>query len=209
MTKDMVVQSGSHAVNYYRATSINFLIMMLNHPDNNFRFITRNSLSLDFKKRGIQRTEASRNFLGYTIKDNGLLDTHIKGGFGVQSDWPQLFHLVTQIEAELNWEENTEDIPYAGNAQLILKSEKGRTRILFNKWIWKEIIANQLSKELEQLSELPMQGRLVDNQGADYLMSQNIFRNYKLSDDLISFWFKARHNVHPCYYTQSLWYTNQ
>ena len=125
---------------------------MLNHPDNNFRFIARNSLSLDFKKRGIPRTEANRNFLGYTIKDNGLPDTHIKGGFGVQSDWPQLFHLVTKIEAELNWEDNTEDIHCAGNAQLILKLEEGRTRILFNKRIRKEIIENQLSKELE-LSE--------------------------------------------------------
>ena len=75
--------------------------------------------------------------------------------------------------------------------------------------IRKEIIENQLSKELEQLSELPMQGRLVGNQGADYLMSQNIFRNYKLSDHSISFWYKARHNILPCYYTQSLWYTNQ
>ena len=64
--------------------------------------------------------------------------------------------------------------------------------------------SNQLSKELEKLSELPMQGRLVGNQGADYLMSQNIFRNYKLSDDLISFWYKARHDVLPCYYTLSL-----
>ena len=82
----------------YRATRINFPIKMLNHPDNNFRFIARNSLSLDFEKTGIPRTEANRNFLGYTIKDNGLLDTHIKGSFGVQSDWPQLFHLVTKIE---------------------------------------------------------------------------------------------------------------
>ena len=142
----------------YRATRINFLIKMLNHPDNNFRFIPRNSLSLDFKKRGISRNEANRNFLGYTIKDNGLLDTHIKGGFGVQSDWSQLFHLVTKIDAELNWEENTEDIHCAGNAQLILKSEEGRTKILFTKRIRKEIIEYQLSKELEQLSELPMQG---------------------------------------------------
>ena len=140
----------------YRATRINFLIKMLNHPDNNFRFIARNSLSLDFKKRGIPITEPNRNFLGCTIKDNGLLDTHIKGGFGVQSDWPQLFHLVTKIEAELNWKENTEDIDCAGNAQLILKSEEGRTRTLFNKRIRKEIIENQFSKELEQLSELPM-----------------------------------------------------
>ena len=96
--------------------------------------------------------------------------------------------MVTKIEAELNWEENTEDIHCAGNAQLILKSEEGRTGILVNKRIRAEIIENQLSKELEQLSEFPMQGRLVGNQGADYLMSQNIFRNYKLSDDLISFW---------------------
>ena len=193
----------------YRATHINFLIKMLNHLDNNFRFIARNSVSFDFKKRGILRTEANRNFLGYTTKDNGLFDTHIKGGFGVQSDWPQLFHLVTKIDAELNWEENTKDIHCAGNAQLILKSEEGRRRILFSKRIWKEIIADQLSKELEQLSELPMQGRLVGNQGANCLMSQNIFRNYKLSDDLISFWYKARHNFLPHYYTLSLWYANQ
>ena len=98
-------------------------------------------------------------------------------------------HLVTKIDAELNWEENTEDIHCAGNAQLILKSEEGRTRILFSKRIWKAIIEDQLSKELEQLNELQMQDRLVGNQGADYLMSQNIFRNYKFSDELISFWY--------------------
>ena len=108
--------------------------------------------------------------------------------------------MVTKIGAELDWEENTDDIHCAGNAQLILKSEEGRTRILFSKRIRKEIIEDQLSKELEQLSELLMQGRLVGNQGADYLMSQNIFRNYKLSDDLITFWYKARHNVLPCYH---------
>ena len=102
---------------------------------------------------------------------------HIKGGSGVQSDWPQLFHLVTKIEAELNWEENTEDIHCAGNAQLILGSEEGR--ILFNKRIQKEIIENQLNKELEQLSELPMQGRLVGNQGADYLMLRTIFQTLR------------------------------
>ena len=106
---------------------------------------------------------------------------------GLVFNWnrPQLFHLVTKIDAELNWEEKTKDIHSAGNAQLILKSEEGRTRILFSKRIQKEIIEDQLSKELEQLSELPMQGQLVGNQGADYLMSQNVLRNHKLSDDFI------------------------
>ena len=58
-----------------------------------------------------------------------------------------------------------------------------------------------LSKDLENLTELPMQGRLVDNKSADNLMSQNIFRNSKLKDELIYFWCKARHT---CYYTLSL-----
>ena len=55
-------------------------------------------------------------------------------------------HLVTKLDAELNWEKNTEDIHCAGNAQLILKSEEGRTRILFGKRIRKEIIEDHLSK---------------------------------------------------------------
>ena len=44
-----------------------------------------------------------RNSLGYKIKDSGTLETNIKGGFGVQSDWPQLFNLLMKINAELNW----------------------------------------------------------------------------------------------------------
>ena len=74
----------------YKATRINLLIKMLNHPDNSFKFIARHSLALDFMKRGIPRSQADNNFLGYSVKENGMLETHIKGGFGVQPDWPQL-----------------------------------------------------------------------------------------------------------------------
>ena len=101
----------------YKATRINLLIKMLNHPDNNFKFIACHSLALDFMKRGIPRSQADNNFLGYSVKENGMLETHIKGGFGVQSDWPQLFHLVQKINANLKWEKNTEDLYSAGNAQ--------------------------------------------------------------------------------------------
>ena len=41
---------------------------------------------------------------------------------------------------------------------------------------------------------------------ADYLLSQNIYRNFKITDNLIGFWYKAKHNVLPCHYTLSLWY---
>lgn len=72
----------------YRATRINLLIKTLNHPDNNLKFIARHSLALDFMKRGIPRSQADNNFLGYSVKENGMLESHIKGGFGLQSDWP-------------------------------------------------------------------------------------------------------------------------
>ena len=51
-----------------------------------------------------------------------------------------------------------------------------------------------------------MQGRLIDIPSANYLLSQNIYRNYKIKDDLLSFWYQAKHNVLPCNYTLSIWY---
>ena len=78
-----------------------------------------------------------------------------------------------------------------------MKLEHNGTRVVQDDRIRKEIIEGQLSKDLENLKELPMQGRLVDNKSADYLMSQNIFRNSKLTDELIYILYKARHNVPP------------
>ena len=72
-----------------------------------------------------------------------------------------------------------------------------------------EVIDKQIYEELSHAKELPMQGRLLDNIDADYLLSQNIFRNYKFSDNLVQFWYKARHNVIPCNYTCSSWYPQQ
>ena len=72
-----------------------------------------------------------------------------------------------------------------------------------------EIIDKQIYEELSQAEKLPMQGRLLDNTYADYLLSQNIFKNYKLSDNLVQSWYKARHNVIPCNYTLSIWYPQQ
>ena len=40
-----------------------------------------------------------------------------------------------------------------------------------HKTLLKELIKEQLNRELFDIKELPMQGRLVDNKGADYLNS--------------------------------------
>ena len=51
-----------------------------------------------------------------------------------------------------------------------------------------------------------MQGKLFEIDGADYLLSQDIFKNIKFTDKLVRFWYKLRHNLLPCNFTLSKWY---
>ena len=51
-----------------------------------------------------------------------------------------------------------------------------------------------------------MQGTLIDLRNVDYLKSQDIFRNMKMNDVLVVFWYKMHHNVLGCNYTLSIWY---
>ena len=99
----------------------------------------------------------------------------------------------------------------AGNAQLIYKCEtRNVTQIITGKQIRTDLVEKLMYDDLIDLKNLPMQGRLIDIRGADYLLSQEcIFKNYKLSENLVTFWYKARHNVMPCNYTLSLWYPEQ
>ena len=79
-------------------------------------------------------------------------------------------------------------------------------KIVTGKLIRKDILEKQLSDDLEDLKSLPMQGAFVDIKNADYLLSQNTFRSFKISANLVSFWYKSRHNILPCHYALSLWY---
>ena len=86
----------------------------------------------------------------------------------LQSDWPHLFNLVKEKNANLKWKKNTKDLHHAGKAQLIIKLKHNEASIPQNNKIRKEIIRDQLSQDLDNLKELPMQGRLIDNRYADY-----------------------------------------
>ena len=88
----------------YQATRISHLLAMLNHEEENFRFVARNSLQIDMNKRGVSRTTNENSFLGFKQKENGTLDTHIKGGFGASSDWSTLNLLSHKIGITLRWE---------------------------------------------------------------------------------------------------------
>ena len=101
----------------YRATRISHLLAMLNHKEENFRFVARNSLQLDMNKRGVSRTTNENSFLGFKQKENGTLDTHIKGGFGASSDWPTLSLLLYKIGIALRWEfDSGQDLMNCGKA---------------------------------------------------------------------------------------------
>ena len=189
----------------YKATRISFLVNMLNYENQNIQYVARNSLGLYFAERGAGPSVDDRNFSGFKTNASGHLETNVKCGFGVQSDWPQLCYLVEKVGVKLHWEKSGEnDIIEAGHAQVIIGSEN--VKIVTGKLIRKDILEKRLSDDLEDMESLPMQGAFVDIKNADYLLSQNIFRNFRISAISISFWYKSRHNVIPCHYTLSLWY---
>ena len=82
-------------------------------------------------------------------------------------------------------------------------------KLSLEKQLEKKILESQLIVDSNKLKSLPMQGRLYGIDGADYLLSQNICRNFRLGDNLVQFWYRARHNVLPCKYTLSRWYANK
>ena len=148
----------------YTAVRIGFLVNMLNHSNENIRFVARNSLELHMKKRGVVRSRTENNFLGYAVKENGLLlDTNLKGGFGVKSDWPHLNHLTQKVDAKILWEfpEQPDLIMSTGNAQVILTVDT-TTKVIIGKAIRKEVLESQLIADSNKLKSLPMQRRLYD-----------------------------------------------
>ena len=178
---------------------------MLNHDDENIRYVARNSLRLDMEKRNISRSEEGNNFLGYKVKENGLLDTHIKGGFGTVSDWPQLHRLLKKLKLKAQWEHLAAiDLMDAGKALLL--TESGRNLDVTVSNMRQKIQELQIKEDAELLKGLKMQGTLFNVHNADYLLSQDIFKNIKFADKLVQFWYKLRHNILPCNFTLSKWY---
>ena len=93
----------------------------------------------------IQRNQGGVKYL--CTSKGALVDTHIKEGFGVQSDQPQLFKLVKKLNDEWKQERSSEDLHNEGSIQLILRSTTG-SKIVACKSVRKGLIKEQLSREL-------------------------------------------------------------
>ena len=144
----------------YRATRISHLLAMLNHVEENFCFVARNSLQLDMNKHRVSRTTNENSFLGFKQKENGTLDTHIKGGFGASSDWPTLNLLLhIKIGIALQWEfDSSQDLMDCGKA-LAFDIRSGECiNLSTTKLFRKTIVILQVQEELKHQKDLKMQG---------------------------------------------------
>ena len=83
----------------YRATRISNLMKMLNHEEENIRFIAIESLKLDMKSRGVSVTDAERNFLGYSLDQNHKLAK--TKTYWASSDWPDLLFHVRKLKGSV------------------------------------------------------------------------------------------------------------
>ena len=130
----------------YRTARVNFLLHMLNHNDENLRYVGRRSFVIVMTKRGVKRSNDENNFLGYTLKENGHLDTNIKGGFGVQSDWPQRCLLARKLLIKILWDSTYEnELMLAGKAYVFQNDQQFRNE----KSIRKKLIEMQLDLDRE------------------------------------------------------------
>ena len=114
------------------------------------------------------------NFLGYECKSNGDLATNITGGFGVISDWPHLHHICGKLGLKLTWEHpEKRSLMDCGNAcaSFVCKLSNDTQLFITSKNLKAEIIDKKIYEELDNAKELPMQGRLLDNNKVDYLLS--------------------------------------
>ena len=56
------------------------------------------------EKLGVRRSSEEHNFLGFKCNNKDVIETNIKGGFGVASDWPQLNKLAGKLRVSLTFE---------------------------------------------------------------------------------------------------------
>ena len=104
--------------NVYRATRISNLVNMLNHEEENIRYIARESLSLDMRARGVRATNGEKNFLGYELDDNDRLVKNKT--YGGNSDWPDLLFQVNKLKGCVIYEDNLAKVVVNGK-NLVIK----------------------------------------------------------------------------------------
>ena len=175
----------------YYSTRIAYIVKMLNHRIDQFKIVARNSLALDMKKRNVNFTNSSENFLGYEVNQNGFLKNN--SSFGGQSDWPELLRYARKVDVSIKFENNF--------AIVIINNEKFHEPHNMQKLLYGHCIET-LSRKAASLT---VQGCFFNLSNINSKCSNSILYNWKIDDKLMMFLMKARLSILPTNYTLFLW----
>ena len=176
--------------NVYRATRSSNLIKMLNHDEENIRYLARKSLELDMKSRGVRQTDSEINFLGYALDANRrLAKTKTYGG---NSDWPDLLFHANKFNGSVIFKD--------GFAVVVVNGKE-----LNRKDLKREIEGELEQQDIIKSCELHMQGNFIGIENIDKKISHQVYYGWKLSDSLVKFILRARMNQIPCNQLIHMW----
>ena len=176
--------------NVYYTTRLSFLIKMLNHSVENFRFIARESLKMDMLKRGVKSTGSENNFLGYELNDDSYLCTSTY--YGCQSDWPDMVRYARKLNIGVRFV-NDEAVAIFDND------------VLPNRDLQKRLYQICIKQDLSDASKLSIQGPFLNLTNINAKATHSILYNWKLSDHLLRFVTKARLSILPTKFTTFIW----
>ena len=197
-TKDVIYLSSLHggigvkqfSTVYHYCTSVAFITRMLNRNEEIFKNIARESLKLDMKKRGINTSYAVNNVLGYEVNNDHYLVS--KTNFGCKTEWMELNTYCKKLNIKLQW---------VNNLATIIFNDKPCHSNNLNKALF-EYSKSQLKAHAGSLS---LQGAFLQIQNVDEKISNTIHYNWKLNDELLTFFVKARLNILPTNFTLYIW----
>ena len=176
--------------NIYYTTRIAYLVKMLNHNVDKFKFIARRSVKLAMKRRKVSLTDSENNFLGYELNEGFLV---CKTSYGCQSDWPDLVRYARKVNVRVKYHN---DLAVIYSNGIILNSSQKLQKTLYNLCVKDDI------KRAESMS---IQGSFFRLTNINAKCSHSIFYNWKVNDDLIKFTMKARLSILPTNFTTYLW----
>ena len=175
----------------YYVSRITFLLKMLNHDEDIFKNIAKNSLTLDMSKRGVLDSIEQNNFLGFKVKNNGFLETTTK--YGCNSDWHDLHVYSRKLGILIQWVNDKASVIINGNVYHEHKN------------ISEALKSHILQKQIIKAKTLSLQGNYFCLDNIDNKNSHNIYYNWRVSDYLIKFTVKSRLNILPTNFTLFIW----
>ena len=196
-TRDVIYLSRLHGgtdvkqfSSVYYCTRVAFIMKMLNHNEEIFKNIARESLKLGMKKRGIKTSNAVSNFLGYEVNNDHYLVS--KTNFGCKTEWMELNRYCKKLNVKLQW---------VNNLATIIFNDKPCHSNNLNKALF-EYSKSQLKAHARSLS---LQGAFLQIQNVDEQISTTIHYDWKLNDELLIFYVKTRFNILPTNFTLYIW----